>query len=167
MRWEQMTSADIDAICAVAEVVHPAFPEDRAVLAERFALHPEGCLVLRAADGAVGGGAVIGYTLTHPWAADTVPPLNTLLGRLPAAELYYIHDLALMPAARGLRAGDASVRLLEAHARALGLSRMALVAVNNSGGFWQRQGFEQVQSPHWTQKLASYGDDAAYMVKAV
>lgn len=160
--WQQMTAADVDAVLAVADVVHPAFPEDRAVLAERFALHPEGCLVLRAGDG-----AVIGYTLTHPWAADTVPPLNTLLGRLPDAEVYYIHDLALLPAARGLRAGNAAVRLLEAHARALGLSRMALVAVNNSGGFWSAQGFEQVSSPQWAQKLASYGDDTAYMVKAV
>lgn len=161
-RWERMTAADVDAIVAVADVVHPAFPEDRAVLAERFALHPDGCLVLRAQDG-----AVIGYTLTHPWAADTVPPLNALLGHLPEAEVYYIHDLALLPAARGLRAGDAAVRLLEAHARALGLGKMALVAVNNSGGFWRAQGFERVQSPHWAQKLASYGDDAAYMVKAV
>ena len=161
-RWERMAAADIDAVLAVADVVHPAFPEDRAVLAERFALHPKGCFVLRAADG-----AMLGYTLTHPWAADTVPPLNTLLGRLPDAQVYYIHDLALMPAARGMKAGGAAVRLLEAHARTLGLGQMALVAVNNSGGFWRAQGFEQVQSPHWRQKLASYGDAAAYMVKAV
>lgn len=175
-RWERMTAADIDAVLAVADVVHPAFPEDRAVLAERFALHPEGCFVLRGGDGPNGDGpngdgpnesAVIGYTLTHPWAADTVPPLNTLLGRLPEAQVYYIHDLALLPAARGLRAGSAAVRLYETRARALGLSHMALVAVNNSGGFWRAQGFEQAHSPEWAEKLASYGTDAAYMVKAV
>lgn len=162
-RWEQMTAADVDAVVAVADVVHPAFPEDRAVLAERFALHPHGCFVLRRA----GDGAVLGYTLTHPWAADTVPPLNVLLGGLPTAEVYYIHDIALLPAARGLKAGDAAVRLLTEHARSLGLTRMALVAVNNSGGFWQRQGFGRVDSPAWAAKLASYGEDAAYMVKAL
>lgn len=161
--WQPMTAADIDAIVAVADVVHPAFPEDRDVLAERFALHPEGCLVLRRA----GDRAVIGYTLTHPWEAATVPPLNTRLGRLPAAELYYIHDLALLPAARGLRAGSAAVRRIEAHARALGLTRVALVAVNNSGDFWRAQGFAQVDSPYWAQKLASYGPDAAYMAKTL
>lgn len=165
-RWERMTAADIDAVLAVADVVHPAFPEDRAVLAERFALHPEGCFVLRSGDGP-NESAVIGYTLTHPWAADTVPPLNTLLGRLPEAQVYYIHDLALLPAARGLRAGSAAVRLYETRARALGLSHMALVAVNNSGGFWRAQGFEQAHSPEWAEKLASYGTDAAYMVKAI
>jgi len=157
-----MTAADIDAIVAVADVVHPAFPEDRAVMAERFALHPEGCFVLRANNG-----EVIGYTLTHPWAADTVPPLNTLLGRLPEPQVYYIHDLALMPTARGMKAGEAAVRLHELCARALGLTRMALVAVNDSGGFWRGQGFERVDSPAWAEKLASYGTDAAYMVKAV
>lgn len=168
--WEAMRAADLDAVLAVADVVHPAYPEDRAVLAERLALHPEGCLVLRRADeegSPAGAGAILGYTLTHPWAADTVPPLNTLLGQLPTAEVYYIHDLALLPAARGLKAGGAAVRRLEAHARALGLARLALVAVNNSGGFWRAQGFEQVNTPEWAEKLASYGADAAYMVKAV
>ena len=165
-RWEQMAAADVDAIAAVADVVHPAFPEDRAVLAERFALCPEGCFVLRQGR----DGAVIGYTLTHPWAADSVPPLNTLLGRLPpegAARVYYIHDLALLPAARGMQAGAAAVRLLEARARAAGLATMALVAVNNSGGFWRARGFAPVDSPHWQQKLASYGADAAYMTKVL
>lgn len=162
-QWQAMTAADIDAVVAVADVVHPGFPEDRDVLAERFALHPEGCFVLRRE----GEGDVIGYTLTHPWAGDTVPPLNVRLGSLPKAEVYYIHDIALLPAARGLRAGNAAVRLLEAHARSLGLARMALVAVNNSGGFWCAQGFERVNTPEWAEKLASYGADAAYMVKAV
>lgn len=164
-RWEAMTAADLDAVAAVADVVHPAFPEDRAVMAERLALHPGGCFVLRR------DGEVIGYAISHPWAADSAPPLNTLLGRLPlpgeGAGVHYIHDLALLPAARGTRAGDAAVRLVEAHARTLGLTRMALVAVNNSGSFWQRQGFERVDSPEWAQKLASYGADAAYMTKAL
>jgi len=168
-RWEPMTAADLDAIVAVADVVHPAYPEDRAVMAERFTLHAEGCFVLRRE----GDGAIIGYTLGHPWRRDEAPPLNTLLGSLPdggaddGALVYYIHDIALLPAARGLKAGEAAVRLHEARARELGLSQMALVAVNNSAGFWRAQGFAPVNSPAWTQRLASYGADAAYMTRAL
>lgn len=159
-RWAAMTAADIDAIFAVAEVVHPAYPEDRAVMAERLALYPAGCLVLR------WEGRVIGYALSHPWRAGDAPPLNTLLGALPErAEVYYLHDLALLPEARGLRAGEAAVRRLAEHARALGFSKMALVAVNNSGGFWCAQGFAAQNGPAWARKLASYGADAAYMVR--
>ena len=161
-RWAAMTAADIDAIFAIAEVVHPAYPEDRAVMAERLALYPAGCLVLRR------GEEVIGYALSHPWAQNDAPPLNTLLGALPErAEVYYIHDLALLPEARGLRAGEAAVRRLAEHARALGLAHMALVAVNDSGGFWRGQGFVVENSPALARKLVSYDADAAYMTRVL
>jgi len=161
--WHAMTTGDMDAVVAIADVVHPGFPEDRKVLAEKLALHRDGCFVLRdRADD-----AAIGYLLSHPWSADSAPPLNRLLGRLPAAEVYYIHDIALLPAARGLRAGERALALVEAQARALGLDRIALVAVNDSGGFWQRHGFSPVKGGHWPAKLSSYGADAAYMTKAL
>jgi len=41
-----MTEADLPAALAIAEVVHPNYPEDPAVFTERLALYPRGCLVL-------------------------------------------------------------------------------------------------------------------------
>lgn len=156
-----MTVNDIDAVVAIADAVHPGFPEDRQVLAERLALHPGGCLVLRDEM----DGAILGYLLSHPWSSQSVPPLNKLIGRLPDPQIYYIHDIALLLAGRGMQAGDRAVELVEAEAKALGLKRIALVAVNNSTGFWLRHGFLQEQGPKWSAKLASYGPDAAYMIK--
>ncbi len=158
--WRAMTPGDLPAVLAIADAVHPDFPEDPAIFAERLALHPEGCRVLDRGD------AILAYVLSHPWAAESCPPLNRLLGALPAvAASYYIHDLALLPAARGSGAAPAIVAALAEHAARLGLPAMSLVAVNGSAGFWRRQGFAEARVPALADKLASYGADARFMVR--
>ncbi len=155
-----MMAGDLSAVARIADQVHPAHPESAAVAAERLALYPAGCLVLER------DGDPIGYALSHPWHADTPPPLDTLLGRLPTSPgTFYLHDLALLPAARGLRAGTAAVRLLADQARRDRLPTASLVAVSGSVPFWRRQGFVVADSPALRDKLASYGADARFMVR--
>ncbi len=153
-----MTATDLPAVLAVASAVHPDYPEDAAVFAERQRLSPQGCLVLERA------GELIGYVLAHPWRRAAPPALNSLLGELPPqAGCFYIHDLALLPQARGSGAGGVVVaRLAEIAARA-GFSCLALVAIDGSSGFWRRQGFREVHEPALAEKLASYDDAARYM----
>ncbi len=156
--WRAMTAADLAAVSRIAAVVHPDFPEDDAVFAERRELCPNGCRVL------VHGDDLAGYVVSHPWMAGCCPPLNALLGALPdTADTFYIHDLALLPVARGSGAASAIVDHLRATARDAGFHRLGLVAVNNSAGFWRRQGFESVDGPGLDAKLASYGAGARYM----
>jgi ribosomal protein S18 acetylase RimI-like enzyme len=158
--WRPMAAADLPAIMAVAGQVHPDYPEGEAVFAERLALHPAGCLVL------AGGEGLGGYVLSHPWRLGQVPALDSLLGAVPGdADAYYIHDLALLPCARGGGAASACVDRLAAHARASGFVRMALVAVGNSAGFWRRQGFREAHDEALARKLASYDDAARYLVR--
>lgn len=155
-----MTAADLPAVMAVAAKVHPDYPEGEAVFIERLALHPVGCLVL------AGGEGLGGYVLSHPWLLGQVPALDSLLGPLPDdADAYYIHDLALVPAARGGGAASACVDRLAAHARASGFDRMALVAIGNSAGFWRRQGFREAHDEALARKLASYDSAARYMIR--
>jgi len=156
-----MTLQDIDEVDRIAQLVHPGLPEAREVLAEKLKLHPEGCFILSNPI----DGATLGYLISHPWMAGDAPKLDTLIGELPPPDVYYIHDIALLPAARGLRAGETAARLIEAHARKLGINRMALVSVNNSTGFWVNQGFRISTAPHWAEKLSSYGADAVYMTR--
>ncbi len=115
MTWRSMTAEDLAQVHVLADTIHVSHPEDFAVLAERQRLYPEGCLMLTESERA------IGYALTHPWRLGEPPPLNELLGELPAAPTtYYIHDVALLPVARGKGyAGRAANRLI-AHARAAG-----------------------------------------------
>lgn len=158
--WRPMTSADALAIAAIADAVHPDFPEEPAVAAERLALGPLGCLVLDGPDG------LIGYAVSHPWIFGQPPALNTPLGRLPAQpDTWYIHDVALMPAARGTGAAAAIVTTLIGLASAARLPSLTLVAVNNSVGFWSRHGLSAVEAPDLAEKLRSYGPDARYMMR--
>ncbi len=158
--WRPMTETDLPRVGTIAAVVHPGFPEDDAVFAERLRLYPQGCHVF-VQDGLAQDGLLTGYVLSHPW-AGAPPALNSLLQRLPQKpDTYYIHDLALMPAARGSGAGRRIVTQLIEHAQAAGLPRLALVAVNNSAAFWQQHGF--MPRPGDAAKLASYGADARFM----
>jgi GNAT superfamily N-acetyltransferase len=153
-----MTPADMTAVDAIAAVVHPAFPEDEAVFIERLTLHPAGCRLLIMSD------QPAGYALSHPWRSGSLPALNALLGVIPAdSDTYYIHDLALLPAARGSGAAAALVDELKGHAIELGLPGLSLVAVNDSAGFWRRQGFVEHPAGDAAEKLASYGKDARLM----
>jgi GNAT superfamily N-acetyltransferase len=109
-----------------------------------------------------GAGGVVGYVISHPWAAGAAPKLDSLLGALPAAPgCWYWHDLALLPVARGRGAAAAAVQRVLGLARGAGLDQVALVAVGESGGFWRRMGFVPAEGP----EVASYGTGAAYMVR--
>ena len=77
-RWRAMEAADLAAVERVAAHVHPDYPEDEAVFAERLSLCPEGCLVL-----ARPLGDPCGYVVAHPWRLGQPPALNSLLGALP------------------------------------------------------------------------------------
>ncbi|MDB5654171.1 MAG: GCN5-related N-acetyltransferase [Tardiphaga sp.] len=162
LQWCAMTAADLPDVQAIADVVHPAFPEEAAVFADRLALHPAGCFTLQ------GDAAAVGYVLSHPWHYKQPPKLNVILGRpaLPAST-YYIHDLALLPAARNSGAAAAIIGTLAAHARALTLPNMTLVAVNNSVHFWRRQGFDIVVDPDLDRQLRSYDTRACLMCRAL
>lgn len=156
-----MTERDLDGVVTVACVAFPDHFEDRACFAERLVLYPAGCRVL--VDGA---GRVLGYGIAYPWIRGSMPPLGALIGALPvAAELIYLHDLALSPDVRGTGAASDYVAWLVDHVRAEGWAQIALVAVNDAAAFWQRHGFAAIDSPDLRAKLASYGADARYLVR--
>ena len=157
-----MAEADLDAVCAVARAAFPNHPEDRDVFADRLALSPGGCFVLAAGDEPARG-----YLIAYPWRLDDAPPLNTVIGRLPEApNVLYLHDLALAPEARG---GGHAARIVERLAEQAAQARwpaITLVAVNRAAPFWAGLGFLPRDTPDMTRKLASYGEDARYMVRA-
>ena len=158
--WRAMTGYDFGAVFAIANQVHPGFFEAEEVLAEKFSLYRDGCYLLEI------GEKPAGYVLSHPWMADDIPALDTLLGAIPPeADSYYIHDLALLPLTRGIGAAGKIVAGLTKHAQVMGYAAMSLVAVNNSQPFWTRQGFVVGQRPQLTEKLQSYEAGARYMVK--
>lgn len=132
-----MRADDLAAVSAISDAVHGRYTEPIVVYAERLALHREGCRVLMLE------GEVAGYLIGHPWHRCRPPALGALLGAIPAdADSYYLHDIALLPAARGSGAGRAALDLVVAEARALGLAEITLTAVAGANRFWAAHGFD-------------------------
>lgn len=156
--WRPMQSSDLPAVSTISDAVHGRFTEPVAVYAERLALYPAGCLVFEQ------HGEVVGYLITHPWYSDAPPKLGAMLGAIPAhADSYYLHDIALLPAARGTGAAKAALDFVTARARALGFSDIALMAVGGADRFWAARGFAHVPR----DVDPSYGAGAYLMLGAV
>lgn len=155
-----MEASDLTSVSAVAAEVHPDFPEDAAVFFNRFSLHRQGAYVFE------NGTTTLGYAITHPWNSFDIPPLNTILAALPdRPDNYYIHDIALVNAARGSGAASKIITIVVDHAGQLGCQTISLVAVNGSSVFWYRHGFETVDRPELVEKLKTYSDDACFMLR--
>ncbi|MDB5530903.1 MAG: family N-acetyltransferase [Devosia sp.] len=160
IHWRALSTLDLPMVEAIAAIVHPDFPEDTAVLAERQRLYPDGARFLEL------GGIPSGYLISHPWTFKSLPALNSRLGAIPPdASTYYLHDLALLNKARGTGAAAMIVGDIINHARAGGFPNLSLVAVNGSQPFWHKHGFRVVNASELAEKLASYEATARFMVK--
>ena len=162
LHWRAMTTLDLPVVETIAASVHAAFPEDIAVFAERQRLYPDGTRLLEL------DGKPAGYILSHPWRFGALPTLNSLLGAIPEdADTYYLHDLALLPAARGTGAAAMIVGDILRHARLGGFTSASLVAVNGSLPFWYKHGFRTIPAPELAEKLASYEAAARLMARTL
>ena len=101
-QWRLTTTVDLVDIQKIANVAHPDLSEQPEIFAEKLASFPEGCFVL------VNNGAVLGYAFVHPWRLNEVPKLDAPLLALPRnPECILIHDVAVLPEARGKGASEA------------------------------------------------------------
>lgn len=158
-RWRSMRPGDVAGAMAVADIVHPAFPEGAAMYESRIRLFPEGCRVLAdAMDG------IAGYALAYPARLGFPVALDTVLDRLPeAADALYLHDIAIRADRRGQGHAEEAIGdiLLLAEERKL---KVMLVSVYGTAPFWERFGFRRETLS--AGKLASYGEGAVYMVRS-
>lgn len=157
-----MSAADVSNVNIIADRIHSNLPERPEVFAEKQRLSPETCLTLWK------GPNIVGYGIAHPWRLFEIPPLDSFLEQLPVdANCLYLHDVAILPEARGGRAAALLTDLLRVRARLLRLSHLACVSVYGTDRLWSRVGYVTVSSPEIDAKLASYGEDAKYMVADV
>jgi GNAT superfamily N-acetyltransferase len=158
LHWRPTTSTDLDAISAIGNRIHAALPERPEVFAEKVQLFPEGCFSLAR------NATIVGYGFSHPWGLNSVPPLDAFLGKLPAAShCLFVHDVVVLPSARGRDAAGELMSILAGVARQRGLAFLALVSVYGTHPLWARHGFEVVADANLARELASYGSMAQYM----
>jgi N-acetylglutamate synthase-like GNAT family acetyltransferase len=158
--WRQATATDLLDIQSIADQIHPDLHEQAEIFAERLQLFPEGFFVLERNE------QVVGYGVSHPWPLNSIPPLNQLLGSIPQSPgCLLIHDVAVLPRARGHGAAGVLIEVMAKVARKRGIPRLALISVYNTWPLWMRLGFEESPDRALTDKLKSYGQTARYMVR--
>lgn len=163
IRWRALSTDDLQRVEAIAAQVHPALAERREVFAEKLALFPRGCFSFTM-HGEMQG-EMQGYAFAHPWRLFDIPALDALLGAIPtAADCLYLHDIAILPSARGHKAAPMLVALLRGGAEAQVLSALACVSVYGTDGMWTRLGFTEQRDPALEDKLRAYGAGAKYMI---
>lgn len=158
MIWQPLETADIPSVLAIAEQAHPDLFERPEIFQEKITLFPQGCMKLKIDD------QLAGYGFAHPWTLYSVPPLDTFLKRIPIRpDCLYIHDVAILPHARGRNATGLLFAEYQQLATHYGFKALSLVSVYMTTGFWQRFGFEIIREETIEEQLRSYGCDASYM----
>lgn len=112
-------------------------------------------------------GQVHAYLVTLPVDEAHFPALHASDWSAPAqAKWLYLHDLAVDPGHRGSGAAQRLVKQAFDHARGVGLSGLALVAVQGSEPYWIRHGFQARPVTHTdlSESLRSFGPNATFMV---
>ncbi|WP_431269383.1 hypothetical protein [Dankookia sp. P2] len=137
--WRQMTRADLPAVQALADRLHPHHPESPAVIAERLVLAAAGCRVLAA------GEAVLGYAITHPWTGTAPPPLDSAARHAADAAGRLAHPRH-RARPRGAGRGHAAA-VLRAMLGASPWPRATLVAIPGTGEYWGGRAFAMRRSP--------------------
>lgn len=157
--WRQAASRDLYLIDRIGNEAHGDLPERLEVFIEKFKLFPEGHRVLDRK------GLIEGYGIAHPWSMGSVPPLDTFLDELPAnPQCLFIHDIVILPQARGHRASEKFVEFVATLARSRDIPYLALVSVYDTHSMWGDYGFNVVDNLSLSGKLKSYGGTARYMI---
>lgn len=153
-QWRAMTANDLAEVQRISDLIHPDYPERDDVVAEKLMLSPSTHFM--AVDES---GVARGYAAAYPWITNDMPKLDTFIRKLPdKSEVLYIHDVALLPSARGGPLVPDLLKRLSKAARVQNLVGFTLAAMYGSETAWFRHGFWRVQAKgKLVDQLAPYG----------
>lgn len=162
----QMADADLANVSQLQDSCYADnLYEAPQLLQQRLASHPHSCWLAENTNK-----QLLAYLFSYPSRSGQVMPLGSLFNQYADADVLYLHDMAVSDRARGAGLAGRLLRQAEAYAAELGLSRLALVAVQGSMPYWHKQGFAVVADITPQQQLAlhSYiGQQAVYMQKSL
>lgn len=155
-----LSLADLPGLQAVQRQCYGTdLVEGTDVFARRLA-HPANCSAAM-----VQAGEVRAYVVAYRSCWGQVTPLHGDFSDHPAPDTLYLHDLAVGPQWVGQGYGQALRHWLWCQASAWGLRWSALVSVQDTQAYWQRQGYhpQPLSDATQRQRLRSYGPGAVYM----
>lgn len=114
-------------------------------------------------------GVVCAYLAAYGSVQGKVTPLHGDFEWAPHADTLYLHDLAVLPDCAGQGMARALLQPLWAWAVAQGMQHTALVSVQGSQAYWERQGYalQPLQDAAQRTRLASYGEKSVYMARVL
>lgn len=131
-----MAQDDIPAVMRVQEEAYGThFLEPEEVIAARY--HSG----LQTAWVAEIEGMVKAYLVGYDSKIGKIGPLSAEFCAVEGADCFYLHDLALAPAARGLGVGKAMVEAAGIYAQERKYNALALLSVQHSQNYWAKYGF--------------------------
>ncbi len=139
------------------------FVESGEVFARRLA-SPANCSLVLEQDG-----RVCAYLAAYRSVQGKVTALHGDFDAAAQPDTLYLHDMAVWPECAGQGLARALLQPLWNQARSGGLRHSALVSVQGSQAYWERHGYavQPLADPAQRERLASYGDGAAYMARAL
>lgn len=115
------------------------------------------------------GQTLIGYMVAFPWKSGETPVNNQNFPEtLPTPDCFYIHDITLLPEARGTGLARAMIEKACETGRSLGFVTISLVAVSQSGNYWDKNGFQENLEISLDKKnkiIANYGEGSRLMLR--
>lgn len=162
-----LTATDVADLLHVQTVCYgDDFMESEVVFAQRLSCaHHCSLGMVQAATGPLQ--AYLAAYWSNP---GKITPLDGLFAPPAAAQqVLYLHDMSVLPRWAGQGLARQLLSTAIAQAQACGVSQAALVSVQGSQAYWERQGFavQAVEDVAEQQHLATYGDGAVYMVRAI
>ena len=114
-------------------------------------------------------GSVCAYLAAYRSRSGKVTPLHGDFEAVSAPDTLYLHDMAVHPDFVGQGLAHALLQRMRDLAKDAALPYSGLVSVQGSQAYWTRQGYElhELRDPQQQASLASYGEDAVYMLASI
>ena len=111
-------------------------------------------------------GVVCAYLAAYRSRAGKVTPLHGDFETVSTPDTLYLHDMAVHPDFAGQGLAHALLQRMRDLAKDSALPYSGLVSVQGSQAYWARQGYclHALSDPQQQERLASYGEDAVYML---
>lgn len=160
---DTLSEGDLPAALQIQSEAYPTFLiESESAFLSRMERKASYCLAARYGD------QLLGYLLAHGWRRESPPSIDAVLGDEVPNEILFIHDLAVKASGRGLGIGQKLVAQAFDLAARDGLRTAELIAVEGAADYWRQLGFCAEAMPEGLQaKLATYGDQAFWMTRAI
>lgn len=162
MKWKPLDLLFFDRINQIGDICYPDLPETPEIFRHRIEQFPEGCRML------IKDEEIVGYGIAYPWELLSIPPLDSYLKPLPKLPLcMYIHDVAILPEARGHSASKDYVEYISELALSMSINFVCGVSVHGTSSLWKKYilGCKTYSDNEVKSQLGTYGFDAVYMIR--